>query len=117
MNNSIRVPEDKDFVCAFVTSPNSLYEAIEAYCDYVDPVEEIAFEHVLLYVLCSILVEGGTDVTINDEYESVLSTLSMKKIVSEIVTQIKRCKVCSKISWVQTAHVCALYFNSTGNNI
>ncbi|MEY7289524.1 hypothetical protein AB9C33_12605 [Escherichia coli] len=44
MNNSIRVPEDKDFVCAFVTSPDSLYEAIETYRNYVDPVEEIEFE-------------------------------------------------------------------------
>ncbi|EFU7707960.1 MULTISPECIES: hypothetical protein [Enterobacteriaceae] len=79
MNNSIRVPEDKDFVCAFVTSPNSLYEAIEAYCDYVDPVEEIAFEHVLLYVLCSILVEGGTDVTINDELRKCIEHIVNEK--------------------------------------
>ncbi len=35
MNNSIIVPEDKDFVCAFATSPNSFYEAIESYRNYV----------------------------------------------------------------------------------
>lgn len=79
MNDSIRVPEDKDFVCAFVASPNSLYKAIEAYCDYVDPVEEIAFEHVLLYVLCSILVEGGTDITINDELRMCIEQIVNEK--------------------------------------
>ena len=29
MNNSIIVPEDKDFVCAFVTSPEELRMCIE----------------------------------------------------------------------------------------
>ena len=83
MNNSIRVPEDKDFVCAFVTSPNSLYEALETYRNYVDPVEEIEFEHVLLYVLCSILVEGGTDVTINDELQMCIEHIvNEKNIIS-----------------------------------
>jgi len=79
MNNSIRVPEDKDFVCAFVTSPDSFYEAIETYRNYVDPVEEIEFEHVLLYLLCSILVEGATDVTINDEVRMCIEHLVNEK--------------------------------------
>jgi hypothetical protein len=110
MNNSIRVPEDKDFVCAFVTSPDSLYEAIETYRNYVDPVEEIEFEHVLLYLLCSILVKVLQMLPLMMKYECVLSTLSMKKILSERITQVKRCKVCNKLSWVQTAQVCTFLF-------
>ncbi|WP_233468256.1 hypothetical protein [Enterobacter asburiae] len=110
MNNSIRVPEDKDFVCAFVTSPDSLYEAIETYRNYVDPVEEIEFEHVLLYLLCSILVEGATDVTINDEVRMCIEHLVNEKILSERIMQVKRCKVCNKLSWVQTAQVCTFLF-------
>ncbi|EKA6510202.1 hypothetical protein OL079_004606, partial [Salmonella enterica] len=51
MNNSIRVPEDKDFVCAFVTSPDSFYEAIESYRNYVDPIGEIEFHRVLIFML------------------------------------------------------------------
>ncbi|MGC9715893.1 hypothetical protein, partial [Escherichia coli] len=42
--------------------------------------------------------------------ECVLSSLSMKKIVSEIIMQIKRCKGCNKLSWVQTAQVCTFLF-------
>lgn len=110
MNNSIRVPEDKDFVCAFVTSPDSLYEAIETYRNYVDPVEEIEFEHVLLYLLCSILVEGATDVTINDEIRMCIEHLVNEKNIIRKNNADKRCKVCNKLSWVQTAQVCTFLF-------
>ena len=79
MNNSIRVPEDKDFVCAFVTSPDSLYEAIESYHNYVHSVEEIEFEHVLLYLLCSILGEGGADITINEELRMCIEHIVNEK--------------------------------------
>ncbi|GJK17163.1 hypothetical protein TUM16664_49430 [Enterobacter cloacae] len=79
MINAIRVLEDKDFVWAIGTSPDSLYEAIETYRNYIDTVEEIEFEHVLLYLLCSILVEGATDVTINDEARMCIEHLVNEK--------------------------------------
>lgn len=110
MNNSIIVPEDKDFVCAFATSPNSFYEAIESYRNYVDLVQEIEFEHVFLYLLFSIVVNGSTDITINDEVRMCIEQLVYEKKVSEIIMQIKRCKGCNKLSWVQTAQVCTFLF-------
>ena len=79
MNNSIIVPEDKDFVCAFATSPNSFYEAIESYRNYVDLVQEIEFEHVFLYLLFSIVVNGSTDITINDEVRMCIEQLVYEK--------------------------------------
>lgn len=79
MNNSIIVPEDKDFVCAFATSPDSFYKAIESYRNYVDLIEEIEFEHVFLYLLFSIVAKGSTDVTINDEVRMCIEQLVNEK--------------------------------------
>lgn len=79
MNNSIRVPEDKNFVCAFVASPESIIDAMECYRSYLDSVEEKEFEHALLYLLCSILDTGGTDVTINDEVRICIEHLINEK--------------------------------------
>lgn len=110
MNNSIRVPEDKDFVCAFVTSPDSLYEAIETYRNYLDPVEEIEFEHVLLYLLCSyIWSKVPKMLPLMMKYECI-EHLVNEKILSERITQVKRCKVCNKLSWVQTVQVRTFLF-------
>ncbi|EEW1037025.1 TPA: hypothetical protein ACWSD3_005187, partial [Escherichia coli] len=66
-------------VCAFATSPNSFYEAIESYRNYVDLVQEIEFEHVFLYLLFSIVVNGSTDITINDEVRMCIEQLVYEK--------------------------------------
>ncbi|EAA6712823.1 hypothetical protein LU030_004267 [Salmonella enterica] len=79
MNNSIRVPEDKDFVCAFVTSPDSFYEAIESYRNYVDPVGEIEFHRVLIFMLYAILEVGGAEVSINDEVQKCIEHIINEK--------------------------------------
>jgi len=79
MNNSIRVPEDKDFVCAFVASPENIVEAMECYRSYVDPIDEIEMHHVLIYILFAIMDTGGTEVSINDEVRICIEKLINEK--------------------------------------
>lgn len=67
MNNSIRVPEDKDFVCAFVASEESIVEAMECYRRCADQIEVIEMHHVLTFILCALMEAGNTEVSINEE--------------------------------------------------
>ncbi|MFV4767945.1 MULTISPECIES: hypothetical protein [Citrobacter freundii complex] len=79
MVNEFTVPDDKNYVCTFIASPDDMKEAIEFCRKYLNSEEETEFTYALMFMLYGLLKYEGTTIAIDSGLRECLEDIIRDK--------------------------------------